>query len=454
MWRTRRRASPIIAVLATLGLALTTGTGLAGAAAPIPPPDRPGPPLTARAELRCSGSLAGASRAPVLLNPATGVTPEQNYSWNWERSLSAAGIPWCAYTAPRSTLGDVQVSGELLVDAIRRMHAESGRRIAILGHSQGGMSMRWALRFFPDTRAMVDDVIGFAPSNHGTTLVSVAGCRQAGCTPASIQQASDSRFIAVLNSGAETFHGISYTSIYSATDEVVLPPPSAALRTGDGRIANIATQDVCPTDLFEHLTVGTVSGTAYALAMDALDHDGPADPRRIPPTTCVLAPLHPGVDVTNLQTLLQPLSALPGLLSVPVPGISLVPGVPLVKTEPALRCYATVAGCAGQHRPGGETPTDDGGGTDAGGGPGTDGGAGPRCVAARRTTVRLPRSWRRATATVAGRRAAVRRRSGRLTVTVDLRPRPGRTVRLVARGTTRAGKAVRHTRTFRVCARI
>jgi phage FluMu protein gp41 len=32
------------------------------------------------------------------------------------------------------------------------MYAMARRQIAIIGHSQGGMSMRWPLRFWPDTR--------------------------------------------------------------------------------------------------------------------------------------------------------------------------------------------------------------------------------------------------------------------------------------------------------------
>ena len=54
------------------------------------------------------------------------------------------------------------------MSAGRRVHALARRRIAVMGHSQGGMSMRWALRFWPDTRRMVADVIGFSGSNHGT----------------------------------------------------------------------------------------------------------------------------------------------------------------------------------------------------------------------------------------------------------------------------------------------
>ena len=42
------------------------------------------------------------------------------------------------------------------------------------------MVPRWALRFWPDTRPMVDDQIGMAPSNHGTDTAAHAA-RPGGC---------------------------------------------------------------------------------------------------------------------------------------------------------------------------------------------------------------------------------------------------------------------------------
>src|SRR4051812_1154689 len=144
------------------GFALLPAGAVAAQARDFAPVDRPGPGIGAKASLSCTDDVANAKVEPVLLNPATGVTVAQNYDWNYMRAFRALGIPYCAYDAPQHTLGDIQTSGELLVDAIRTMHAMAGRRIAILGHSQGGMSFRWALRFWPDTRAMVDDTIGFA----------------------------------------------------------------------------------------------------------------------------------------------------------------------------------------------------------------------------------------------------------------------------------------------------
>ncbi len=324
----------------------------AAADEPYAPLDQPGPPLSIPqgkldASMTCTAGVRNATREPVLLNPATGVTPDQNYSWNWEPALDMLHIPWCAYTAPYSTLGDIQDSGEYLVYNIRRMYAMAGRPIAVMGHSQGGMSMRWPLRFWPDTRSMVDDVIGFSGSNHGTTVQPPNGC-SGGCPPADWQQFAGSNFIKAIDSYAETFAGISYTEIYTHNDEVVQPAnnnqnASAALHTGGGQITNLATQDVCPTDPYEHLGIGTEDPVAYALAVDALTHPGPADPSRISPTVCAQV-FQPGVNPATANFYEQQLAAAPGLIAVASP-VNLV-GAPEVNQEPALRCYV-FASCPG-----------------------------------------------------------------------------------------------------------
>src|SRR5262249_42742789 len=156
----RRTRWTAIAAAATLlvGTAVALAVqGPAGAAAPgaFAPLDRPGPALdvpvaTLQAALHCSGDFAHSTLEPVLLNPATGVTPVQNYSWNYEHAFDAQHRPWCTVTMPYHTEGDIQIAGEYLVYAIRTVHAMAHRRIAVMGHSQGGMSMRWALRFWPD----------------------------------------------------------------------------------------------------------------------------------------------------------------------------------------------------------------------------------------------------------------------------------------------------------------
>jgi Lipase (class 2) len=330
------------------------GRGLAGAIAAtallVPasagavtyaPVDTPGPPLSVPQErldsaLACSGNLS-AGPAPVLLVPGTGSNPQHNFSWNWEPALTHLGISWCAVTLPGNALGDVQIAGEYVVNGIRTMYQRAGRRISIIGHSQGGMLPRWPLRFWPDTRAMVDDQIGFAPSNHGTTGAELL-CALS-CAAADWQQSDKSEFIKALNSYKETFSGISYTEIYSHFDEIVTPNSddtgSSSLHTGDGAITNVAIQDICPLDPSEHLAIGTQDLVAYDLAVDALRHPGPADPARAAagdPGICTPLALMPGINPVSWPT---------DLAGAALDLATNTATAPAANAEPPLACYVT-----------------------------------------------------------------------------------------------------------------
>jgi hypothetical protein len=332
------------ALLAVASLVLPT----AAASAAYAPPSRPGPPLSVPAAklasaLACTGTLRGASHAPVLLVPGTSLNPSTDYGYGWEPALSKRGWPSCSVTLPGNAMGDIQVAGEYVVYAIRTMHAAYGGRIDIVGHSQGGMVPRWALRFWPDTRAMVDDLVGLSPSNHGT-LDAIPVCAQS-CAPAFWQQRSDAAFIAALNSAQETFPGISYTDIYTNTDEVVVPnigpAASSSLSGGGGAIANVAIQSVCPADLTEHLGIGIYDNTAYQLALDALTHPGPADPSRVAATTC-LSPLMPGIDPSTFAA---------DYATTVASVASTVATSPRTTSEPPLACYVSATCPTGRAAP-------------------------------------------------------------------------------------------------------
>jgi pimeloyl-ACP methyl ester carboxylesterase len=245
--------------------------------------------------LRCTGALKDAKRDPVLLLAGTTVNSDADFNWNYEPALREREIPFCVSDMPgelSKNMGDIQLRAEYVVYALREMHKRSGRKVAVYGHSQGGMVTRWALRWWPDTRKLVSDVIGAAPSNRGT--IAAAPLCAIGCAPALWQQRDDSKFIKALNSGQQTFAGIDYTAISSRLDEVVVPYTSQALH-GPGRIANVIVQRICPGDLADHLLLGTSDPVAYALVIDALTHDGPANPARIDRAVCSQL-LHPGVD--------------------------------------------------------------------------------------------------------------------------------------------------------------
>lgn len=322
----------------TLVIALGVCAAAPAARAAYAPIDRPGPALSVppallRASLACSPGVTHASRAPVLLVHGTGANVKDNWSWTYEPALNKLHIPWCAVDLPEHANGDVQTNAEYVVYAIRTMYARAGRRIAIIGHSQGGMLPRWVLRFWPDARAMVDDMIGFAPTNHGTTQARLS-CRQS-CSAADWQQSDNSHFTAALNSVQETFRGISYTDVYTHTDEIVEPNlndhGSSSLHGGGGLITNVATQDICPNDAYEHLTIGTIDPVAYALAIDALNHPGPADPNRVSRLVCA-EQFQPGVDPATVDE-----NASAAALDFETFPATDIPA------EPPLRCYVTAS---------------------------------------------------------------------------------------------------------------
>jgi hypothetical protein len=248
--------------------------------------------------LMCSPNLASAGAEPTLLVHGTALSPKENWSWSYQRAFDAAGRPYCTVTLPGHAMGDIQDAAVEVVSALRTMYAATGRKVEYVGFSQGGMIGRWALKWWPDTRAMVDDYVGIDPSNHGT-LDAYPVCAVNGCAPSIWQQQTGSHFLAALNAGGETFAGIDYTVVYSRTDEVVTPNlgpnGSSALHTGGGTIVNVAAQEICPLDLSEHLAMGTYDPVAYALVLDALTHAGPADKARIDRRVCTLA-FMPGVD--------------------------------------------------------------------------------------------------------------------------------------------------------------
>lgn len=281
-----------LAVVVALGL----GGSMTSAWAADDGPELQVPEQDLAQSLRCQGDLAGSGRSPVLLIPGTTLDP-QEFSWNYARAFAADGRPFCTVELPGHGMGDIPTAAEYVVNAVRTMSERAGRPVDVVGHSQGGMITRWVLKFWPDTRADVDDVIGLAPSNHGT-LVAGPICLP-GCAPAIQQQAADARFIAALNEGGETYDAVDYTVAYTELDEVVFPnlpqppvlpdaapPPSSPLRDGGDNVANVSLQSICPAHPADHFTIGTSDPVAYALAIDALDHDGPADPARVDRAVC------------------------------------------------------------------------------------------------------------------------------------------------------------------------
>ena len=239
-----------------------------------------------RAALQCPARFVHRDHEPVLLVHGTGLTADESWAWNYELALPRSGFDWCAVTLPDRELGDIQVSTEYVVYAIERMYALSHRKVAVITHSQGGMEGRWALRWWTRARAETGDLIDLASPNHG--IYAANGCADSGnCWPAVWQMASGSHFLKALNSVSETPGAVSYTQIYSQTDELVEPSSTAPL-TGAANTANVAIQSICPGRVVHH--AGLLSDpVVWELVLDALTHPGPANPGRIDRGACLQA---------------------------------------------------------------------------------------------------------------------------------------------------------------------
>ena len=153
--RPGRRGRIALATLVAFAFAFAFALALPSlAAAAFAPVDHPGPNLDVPADqlaasLTCTPDVKNAKREPVILLPATGVDSHSNFSWNYEPALRKAGIPYCTsnQAGSRSTnLDDIQVRGYYIAYAIRRVHELSGRKVALSGHSQGGMVSRWGAK--------------------------------------------------------------------------------------------------------------------------------------------------------------------------------------------------------------------------------------------------------------------------------------------------------------------
>ncbi len=177
----------------------------------------------------------------------------------------------------RGTNDVARSAGELKAYVAKVRAATGAAKVSMVGHSQGGMMPRYYIKFLGGA-PYVDDLVGIAPSNHGTKLLPafnpIADLLPGAVCVSCNQQAWGSAFLARLNAGDETPGAVSYTQITTRYDEVVVPHTSGYLAAG-ARTTNVTIQAKCPLALADHLLVPT-NRTTIALTLDALTHTGPA----------------------------------------------------------------------------------------------------------------------------------------------------------------------------------
>ena len=250
---------------------------LATAAAAVGPPLETDVATLDRA-VRCPVRFSGIYE-PVLLVHGTASKPEDEWALTYKKVLPDLGFDVCTVRLPELALADAQTSTEYVVHAIRTMATQSGRPVDVIGYSQGGLEPRWAVKWWPDVLAGVDDLVTLGGPHHGNSRANDE-CADGSCDASIWQQRQGSDFISKLNSVDETPGAVDYTSIYSQSDGQVIPVTTAVLQGA----ANIRVQDLCNRQVVHQML--PIDAAVFAIALDALTHDGPAVLSRIAPSVC------------------------------------------------------------------------------------------------------------------------------------------------------------------------
>ncbi len=325
----RRIHLVVAAIAAATGLATSMAPSAASAAhvpaASIAASVVAGPSLTTpksrlAAAFHCTSNIATSPKKAVLLVHGTVATPAEDFSWNYNKTLPDHGYPYCTITIPDRALGDLQVNVEYVVHAIRRTYELSGKKIAIIGHSQGASLPAYALRIWPDLAPKVDDFISYAGAFENGTQAGNLVCA-VPCATAFKQFTPGSTFLTALAQHPMPA-GPSYTSFATRYDEVVFPQPAASRLIAPGA-RNYVVQDLCPLDVSEHLTI-IAEKPLVQLTLDALANPGPGQLARVGKLRC-------GLDPRVLQSV-------PSLLTFGLGFLTTYPAQ-LTTTEPPLRPY-------------------------------------------------------------------------------------------------------------------
>ena len=267
----RRTTRSLVALLTAVGLALVTPAASAVSAESLTYPTMDRDPV---------GSNDWTCR-PTAERPHPAVIVHGTFG---DRASLLDGLSWslkqdgyCVFSLDygnRAT-GPIEESAEQLKTFVDDVRATTGAgRVSIVGHSQGGMMPRYYIKYLGGKRK-VEDLVGLAPSNHGTAVSGDLGSGETQGCEACDQQRTGSDFLEDLNNPDETPGDVDYTQVVTRYDEVVVPYTSGFL-SGD-RSTNITLQDYCPATTAEHLTIPT-DRQAIAWVLHAFGVEGPADP--------------------------------------------------------------------------------------------------------------------------------------------------------------------------------
>ncbi len=196
--------------------------------------------------------------APLLANAGYCV-----YAFNY----GPTGLSFCDAAGCRiDGLGHIEQSAEELSSYVDWVLFITGAsKVDLVGHSQGGMMPNYYIKFLGGA-SKVNELIGLAPSNHGTNLNGltillekfpwakelISSLAEYIGAPALPEQEEGSAFIKKLfGSGEPLASSVRYVVIETKNDEVVTPYTNAFL--SGSNVTNITIQSQCPEDPVAHI---------------------------------------------------------------------------------------------------------------------------------------------------------------------------------------------------------
>ena len=218
--------------------------------------------------------------APVLANAGYKV-----FTFNYGNTTAEPNFPIQA-------MGDIRQSGlELAAEVNRVLELTGAPKVILIGHSQGGGILPVYYLNELGGADKVSQLIGIAPSNHGTDFNHLNGFQSIpilgpllvgiadAIAPALFQQGVGSAFQHEVYGNGDTRPGVLYTTISTVNDEVVTPYTQQAL-TGPN-VTNVVLQDLYPGLVLGHANIYT-SPQAMAAVLDALAGNRAANPLAYP----------------------------------------------------------------------------------------------------------------------------------------------------------------------------
>ncbi len=212
-------------------------------------------------------SPAEPSPDPVIIAAGT-FGPQVAYEPMAQR-LRAGGRTVFIYVIP-APLSPYEDSAAPFAAYVERVLEDTGRsKVDIVGHSQGVVLARYAMKFL-GLAPHVDTLVALSGVQYGSPLASLGVLIGFNCLGIVIcqQVAQGSDFMRSLNEPNDALPGVHYVNITTIYDEIVFPYTNNLMR-GPGDVTNVVIQEQCPLRILGHLLLA-VDGTTASGIDDAL----------------------------------------------------------------------------------------------------------------------------------------------------------------------------------------